>query len=75
VAHHPLSVNLQLCNLTNRRRITTGGYEQSRSNYSLTESDNGGADTTTKRTYNFEKNPKKFYAMGFNFMLNINYKF
>ena len=75
VCHHPLSVNLQLCNLTNRRRITTGGYEQSRSNYSVTESDNGGADPVVKRTYNFEKNPKKFYTQGFNFMLNVNYKF
>ena len=73
VAHHPLSVNLQLCNLTNRRNITTGGYEQSRSNYSVNESDNNG--TTTPRTYNFTKNPKKFYTQGFNFMLNINYKF
>ena len=71
--HKPLSVNLQLCNLTNRRNITTGGYEQSRSNYSVTETEE--ATTTTKRTYNFEKNPKKFYAQGFNFMLNVNYKF
>lgn len=76
VAHHPLSVNLQLCNLTNRRNITTGGYEQSRSNYSVTETENSGTEsTTTKRTYNFEKNSKKFYAQGFNFMLNLNYRF
>ncbi len=71
--HNPLSINLQLCNLTNRRSITTGGYEQSRSNYSVSEAD--GTSTTTKRTYNFEKNPKKFYAQGFNFMLNLNYRF
>ena len=76
VWHHPLSVNLQLCNLTNRRSITTGGYEQSRSNYSVTETEKTETATTTKqRTYNFEKNPKKFYAQGFNFMLNLNYKF
>jgi len=76
VCHHPLSVNLQLCNLTNRRNITTGGYEQSRSNYSVTETENSGTEsTTTKRTYNFEKNPKRFYAQGFNFMLNLNYRF
>lgn len=76
VFHHPLSVNLQLCNLTNRRNITTGGYEQSRSNYSVTETENSGTETTTKpRTYNFEKNAKKFYAQGFNFMLNVNYRF
>ena len=76
VAHHPLSVNLQLCNLTNRRNITTGGYEQSRSNYSVTETENSGTEVTTKpRTYNFEKNAKRFYAQGFNFMLNLNYRF
>lgn len=74
VAHHPLNVNLQLCNLTNRHNITSGGYEQSRSNYSVNEAEKG-SDTVTKRTYNFEKNPKKFYLQGFNFMLNVNYKF
>lgn len=76
VWHHPLSVNLQLCNLTNRRNITTGGYEQSRSNYSVNEVDeNGLAREKTMRTYNFEKNAKKFYAQGFNFLLNLNYRF
>ncbi|MBP3710882.1 MAG: TonB-dependent receptor [Bacteroidaceae bacterium] len=76
VFHHPLSVNLQLCNLTNRRNITTGGYEQSRSNYSVTETESTGTEVTTKpRTYNFEKNAKKFYAQGFNFLLNLNYRF
>ena len=76
VFHHPLSVNLQLCNLTNRRNITTGGYEQSRSNYSVTETETSGTEVTTKpRTYNFEKNAKKFYAQGFNFLLNLNYRF
>ena len=76
VWHHPLSVNLQLCNLTNRRNITTGGYEQSRSNYSVTETESAGTEVTTKpRTYNFEKNAKRFYAQGFNFMLNLNYRF
>ncbi len=76
VWHNPLSVNLQLCNLTNRRNITTGGYEQSRSNYSVTETEGSGTEVTTSpRTYNFEKNAKKFYAQGFNFMLNLNYRF
>lgn len=76
VFHHPLSVNLQLCNLTNRRNITTGGYEQSRSNYSVTETEGQETDAaTTARTYNFEKNAKKFYAQGFNFLLNLNYRF
>ena len=76
VWHHPLSINLQLCNLTNRRNITTGGYEQSRSNYSVTETESAGTEVTTKpRTYNFEKNAKRFYAQGFNFLFNLNYRF
>ena len=29
----------------------------------------------SSRTYNFLKNPKKYYSQGFNFMLNINYRF
>lgn len=78
VAHHPLSVNLQLCNLTNRRNITTGGYEQSRSNYSVTERIEDNETQYVKgneRNYKFDKNPKKFYSQGFNFMLILNYRF
>lgn len=71
IAHHPLSVNLQLCNITNNTGITTGGYEQSRSNYSTNKSGTAG----NERIYNFTMNPKKFYAQGFNFMLNVNYRF
>lgn len=61
IAGHPLNVNLMLTNLTNNTNITTGGYEQSRKN----------------RTsgYSFSRNPKKYYAQGFNFMLNLNYRF
>ena len=79
VAHHPLTVNLQLSNLTNRRNITTGGYEQSRSNYNVTERMDENNETTfvkgNDRSYQFDKNPKKFYSQGFNFMLNVNYRF
>lgn len=71
VAKHPLNVNLMLTNLTNNRSITTGGYEQSRSDYST----NSTTGTTSNRTYSFSKNPKKYYAQGFNFMLNLNYRF
>ena len=71
VAHHPLSVNLMLTNITNNRSICTGGYEQSRSDYST----NSTTGTTTQRTYSFSNNPKKFYAQGINGMLNINYRF
>lgn len=66
-----LSVNLNLCNITNNTGISTGGYEQSRSNYSTNKNGTQG----NERIYDFRKNPKKFYAQGFNFMLNINYRF
>jgi outer membrane receptor protein involved in Fe transport len=79
VGHHQLSINLQLCNLTNRRLLTTGGYEQSRSDYSvnITQTESGETESVkgSDRTYQFSKNPKKFYTQGFNFMLNVNYKF
>jgi outer membrane receptor protein involved in Fe transport len=79
VAHHPLSVNLQLCNLTNHRSITSYGYEQSRSNYNVKERlDDNNATIFQKdkeRSYQFDKNPKKFFTQGFNFMLNLNYRF
>jgi len=70
IAKHPLNVNLMVTNITNNRKLCTGGYEQSRNtNYTTTE----GQDVS--RTYNFQKNPKKFYAQGINFMLNLNYRF
>lgn len=71
VAHRPLSVNLMITNLLNNRSICTGGYEQSRSDYSTSTTDG----STTERTYKFTNNPKKFYAQGINGMLNINYRF
>lgn len=71
IAHKPLSVNLMLTNILNNTGICTGGYEQSRSNYST----NSTTGTTTQRTYNFSNNPKKFYAQGINGMLNLNYRF
>ncbi len=61
VAGHPLNVNLMLTNITNNEDITTGGYEQSRAD--------------RESGYNFTHNPKKYYAQGFNFMLNLNYRF
>lgn len=68
---HRLSVNLNLCNLLNNTSIVSGGYEQSRSEYSV----NDDRTINSVRTYKFSKNPKKFYAQGFNGMLNINYRF
>ena len=61
-----LSINLSLTNVLNNRNLVTGGYEQSRSDYT-----NSG----NTRTYVFSKNPMKFYAYGINGMLNLSYKF
>ena len=71
VAKRPLSVNLMLTNITNNQKICTGGYEQSRSDYSV----NSATGTASDRTYKFSNNPKKFYALGINGMLNVNYRF
>lgn len=61
-----MSINLSITNLLNNQDIVTGGYEQSRSDY--TSSGNA-------RAYSFARNPKKYYAYGINGMLNIAYKF
>ena len=67
-----LSINLSLSNLLNNTSIVTGGYEQSRSNYSINSSTD---EISTSRLYRFDKNPKKYYAWGINGMLNIGYRF
>ena len=64
--HGQLSINLMFTNLLNNSRIVTGGYEQSRSDYTAS----GNA-----RAYKFSRNPKKFYAWGTNAMLNVSYRF
>jgi len=64
--HGSLSINFMVTNILNNRNITTGGFEQSRSDYT-----NAG----NIRSYKFSKNPFKFYAYGTNGMLNIAYKF
>ena len=61
-----LSINLMITNILNNQNICTGGYEQSRSDYT-----NSG----NIRAYRFSKNPMNFYAYGTNGMLNIAYKF
>ena len=66
-----ISVNLSLSNLLNNTSLVSGGYEQSRSNYTV----NNDGTLNNVRTYKFSKNPKKYYAQGFNGMLNINYRF
>ena len=67
--HGSLSINLSLTNILNNRNIVTGGFEQSRSDYS------GDKDNVKSRAYSFSKNPYKFYAFGTNGMLNLTYKF
>ena len=62
-----LSINLMVTNLLNNTNITTGGFEQSRRNRSN--------PTADQRTYNFQRNPKLYYAYGINGMLNITYRF
>ena len=66
-----LSINLMLTNVLNNTRIVTGGYEQSRSDYTV--KDDGTMNNV--RAYKFSLNPKKYYAYGFNGMLNLTYKF
>ena len=70
-----LSINLSVTNILNNRNIVTGGFEQSRSDYSGASVDNPDQASVKKRAYSFAKNPYKFYAFGTNGMLNITYKF
>lgn len=61
-----LSINLMVTNILNNQNLCTGGYEQSRSDYT-----NSG----NIRAYRFSQNPMRFYAYGANGMLNITYRF
>ncbi len=68
--HGSLSFNLTITNLLNNQHIVTGGYEQSRSDYTISK------DNTTKdRVYKFSNNPKKFYVFGTNGMFQVSYRF
>ena len=66
-----LSINLTVNNLLNNTKICTGGYEQSRSDYTVTTA----GTLNNERAYKFSQNSKKYYALGLNGMLNIAYKF
>ena len=68
--HGSISINLMLTNILNNQKIVSGGYEQSRSDYTLK---NDG--TRNDRAYKFSRNPKKYYVNGINGMLNVAYKF
>ena len=65
-----LSFNLMITNLLNNQKIVTGGYEQSRSDYSVKTD-----GTTSDRTYRFSKNPKLYHVYGTNGMLQVAYRF
>jgi len=71
IGHNSLSINLMVTNILNNRKIVTGGYAQSRSDYTV--KDDGTLNNT--RTYKFSQNPKKYYVWGTNAMLNLAYKF
>lgn len=67
-----LSVNFMVTNLLNNTKLVTGGYEQSRSNYSVNTT---SGEVGNARVYKFDRNPMKFYAYGINGMLNLTYRF
>lgn len=71
IGRHSLSINLMVTNVLNNQKIVSGGYEQSRSNYTV----NSATGVASTRSYDFYLNPKKFYVNGINGMLNIAYKF
>ena len=70
-----LSLNLSVTNLLNNTHICSGGYEQSRSDYTVKTNDDGTTVLNNMRAYRFSLNPKKYYAYGINGMLNITYRF
>lgn len=70
--HGSLSINLSVTNILNNIKIVSGGYEQSRSDYTTNKQT---GEMSNQRVYSFSNNPKKYYAFGTNGMLNIAYKF
>ena len=70
-----VSINLMVTNILNNRKIVTGGYEQSRSDYTVKTDEEGNTTLNNTRVYKFTQNPKKYYVFGTNGMLNIAYKF
>ncbi|HEY9543538.1 TonB-dependent receptor [Prevotella sp.] len=66
-----LFVSLMVTNILNNQKIITGGYEQSRSDYSTNQT----TGVTSSRTYSFSKNPKIYHVMGTNGMLQVGYRF
>lgn len=56
--------SLNVKNLLNNRNVKTGGFEQTRM-----------VDNTVSRTRYYNFDPKYFYMPGFNYMLNLYFKF
>ena len=55
---------LNMKNLLNKKDVRTGGYEQTRM-----------VDNTVSRTRYYNFDPKYFYMPGFNYMLNLYFRF
>ena len=70
-----VSINFMVTNILNNQKIVTGGYEQSRSDYTVKTDAEGNTTLNNTRVYKFTQNPKKYYIFGINGMLNIAYKF
>ena len=66
-----LNFNLMVTNILNNRHLVTGGYEQSRSDYTTTNEGQRNND----RIYKFSRNPKKYYIFGTNGMFQVSYRF
>ncbi len=61
---YQLGVNLNCKNILNNTSVKTGGYEQTRL-----------VDNTTSKTRYYRFDPKYFYYAGFNYMINIYFRF
>ena len=61
---YQLGFSLNAKNLLNNRNVRTGGYEQTRI-----------VDNTMSNTRYYRFDPKYFYSSGFNYMLNVYFRF
>jgi hypothetical protein len=61
---YQFGVNLNAKNLLNNTNIRTGGYEQNRI-----------VENTTSKTSYYRFDPRYFYYAGFNYMLNVYFRF
>ena len=68
---HQLNFNFSITNILNNQKMVSGGYEQSRSDYTVTDA----GDYNKARTYKFSKNSKKYYVFGTNGMFQVSYRF